>query len=442
MRKEASSCWNGKRPGILEMMLLCCGITATLLAGCAPRKQVPAGQEVETGGKVETPADTITAAKVNPWVPYVPKGYHAISGTNQFFYKNDTVRSKDSTIVFTVNPDLDTGPVEEYVGNLNGLHVFSNDRQVFFSDGRQADFSPFVTSIAIDKAGMKITCRIGCEEITTSLAKLHDCLKRGATRPAFYRRYIPKSNREMSLGPIIIFHAYSDDVPEAVCHFISSLYVHYFSDEPVPTSEASDFAGVADYYGNLWKNILEGWSDFSSLIGLDCQQGLQKVAENERYLTLYYTDWGYVGGIHPNYHSFYITYDKELQKTLTLSDIIEASKLAKLRKAAFTALDNMKKAQWEKGLSYYDGAGYSCCGKSGANVTDQADIDATNMVLQHAALLPQGIVLSYHPYQIGSFAAGEFHALLPYSEIGDCLKIDYKGLTADDMDASRLFKLD
>lgn len=325
MHKEASSCWNGKRPGILEVMLLCCGITATLLAGCAPRKQVPAGQEVETGGKVETPADTVTAAKVNPWVPYVPKGYHAISGTNQFFYKNDTVRSKDSTIVFTVNPDLDTGPVEEY-----------------------------------------------------------------------------------ALGPIIIFHAYSDDVPEAVCHFISSLYVHSFSDEPVPTSEASDFAGVA---------------------------------ENERYLTLFYTDWSYVGGIHPNYHSFYFTYDKELQKILTLSNIIEASKLAKLRKAAFTALVSMK-AQWKEGLSYYDWGGYSCCEKSGANVTDQADIDATNMVLQHAALLPQGIVLSYHPYQIGSFAAGEFHALLPYSEIGDCLKIDYKGLTADDMDASRLFKLD
>jgi hypothetical protein len=35
----------------------------------------------------------------------------------------------------------------------------------------------------------------------------------------------------------------------------------------------------------------------------------------------------------------------------------------------------------------------------------------TFKLLTHFAVLPEGIVLTYHPYQIDCFAAGEYHAV-------------------------------
>lgn len=36
-----------------------------------------------------------------------------------------------------------------------------------------------------------------------------------------------------------------------------------------------------------------------------------------------------------------------------------------------------------------------------------------------------GIVLTYHPYQIDCFAAGEYHAVIPFKEANKCLMFDY-----------------
>ncbi|MFW5523200.1 MAG: RsiV family protein, partial [Segatella copri] len=45
--------------------------------------------------------------------------------------------------------------------------------------------------------------------------------------------------------------------------------------------------------------------------------------------------------------------------------------------------------------------------------------------LTHFAVLPEGIVLTYHPYQIDCFAAGEYHAVIPFKEANRCLMFDY-----------------
>lgn len=44
--------------------------------------------------------------------------------------------------------------------------------------------------------------------------------------------------------------------------------------------------------------------------------------------------------------------------------------------------------------------------------------------LQHIAILPQGIVVSYHPYQIGAFLEGDYHILVPFKNIGEYLLQD------------------
>lgn len=45
--------------------------------------------------------------------------------------------------------------------------------------------------------------------------------------------------------------------------------------------------------------------------------------------------------------------------------------------------------------------------------------------LTHFAVLPEGIVLMYHPYQIDCFAAGEYHAVIPFKDANRCLMFDY-----------------
>lgn len=45
--------------------------------------------------------------------------------------------------------------------------------------------------------------------------------------------------------------------------------------------------------------------------------------------------------------------------------------------------------------------------------------------LQHVAILPEGIVTSYHPYQIGGLSEGDCHILVPFKDVGEYLLQDY-----------------
>lgn len=51
--------------------------------------------------------------------------------------------------------------------------------------------------------------------------------------------------------------------------------------------------------------------------------------------------------------------------------------------------------------------------------------------LQHIAILPQGIVVSYHPYQIGAFLEGDYHILIPFKNIGKYLHQDISFIYSD-----------
>lgn len=46
--------------------------------------------------------------------------------------------------------------------------------------------------------------------------------------------------------------------------------------------------------------------------------------------------------------------------------------------------------------------------------------------LPHFAILPEGAVLTYHPYQIDCFASGEYYAVTPLKDITQYLQCEYK----------------
>lgn len=68
------------------------------------------------------------------------------------------------------------------------------------------------------------------------------------------------------------------------------------------------------------------------------------------------------------------------------------------------------------------------CGDWSDNKSETIPKDKGLIPLQHIAILPQGIVVSYHPYQIGAFSEGDYHILVPFKNIGEYLLQDYSKL--------------
>ena len=68
---------------------------------------------------------------------------------------------------------------------------------------------------------------------------------------------------------------------------------------------------------------------------------------------------------------------------------------------------------------------YSCDDWAGWKGYNEKPFTEKDFPLTHFAVLPEGVVLTYHPYQIDSFGAGEYHAVIPFKDANKCLMFDY-----------------
>ena len=151
--------------------------------------------------------------------------------------------------------------------------------------------------------------------------------------------------------------------------------------------------------------------------------------------------------------SYYITYDKKRQTILTAANAIKPSKLVQLRKEVMLSLKEWHDVLYNEDSSMEDFMQqafsfhtpmfdedlddiwksllvheYECDEWSGWENAIKEEFSLNNFPLPHFALLPEGIVVTYHPYQIDCFAAGEYNALVPYSRANPCLLYDYNEL--------------
>ncbi len=362
-------------------------------------------------------------------------GWSAIEGTDYFVYVSDSiVRSKDGKVSFPVRPD-EFG-VEEYVGCMGDIHVFANPGQVFFSDGRQADFYLSFTEMAVDKEKMQITWQMGCEQFTMSIARLHEMVKRGIPQPQCVRSFRIRINGVESEMNVMKISAYAKRIPQKVACDFSKNMAHCVFEDSIKPYKGADMLSMANYYGKTWKENFEAsWQGEESYPFEIIKVNLQKVTDNARYLTTYYMGNYYYGGAHGAHHSFYTTYDKKLDKILDVSDIVKDDKFAEFREVAYKELLRLKQERTNAGLQEYEGS-YRCCGEG--EFRSELN-EASDLVLQHVAVLPQGISLSYHPYQLGAPWEGEYHVLIPYDKIKACLKFDYSKVKTESFDFYRLF---
>ncbi len=82
-------------------------------------------------------------------------------------------------------------------------------------------------------------------------------------------------------------------------------------------------------------------------------------------------------------------------------------------------------AVWMMSCGHFLYHNYSCDEWAGWNGYNEKAFTEKDFPLTHFAVLPEGIVLTYHPYQIDCFAAGEYHAVIHFKEANKCLMFDY-----------------
>ncbi len=363
-------------------------------------------------------------------------GGKAIKGTDDFVCISDTVvKSKDGKLSFPVRTD-DFG-VDEYVGCMDGVYVFANPCQVFFSDGRQADFYSQFINMEVNKEKMQISWQMGCEKVSMSIAQLYEIVKRGVVQPQCARTFHPTINGVESERNLMTISAYAKRIPQKVVGCFSESVARSAFEDGIQPYKGADISALVHYYGNMWKEKFQAeWQGEESYPFEVIKVYLQKAMDNARYLTTYYMGSYYYGGAHGAYHSFYTTYDKKQDKILEVSDIVKDDRLAEFREVAYKELLRLKLERTNAELHEYQGY-YVCCGEG---EYDCALNSAADLVLQHVAVLPQGLSLSYHPYQLGAPWEGEYHVLIPYDKIKNCLKFDYSKVEAESFDVYRLFE--
>ena len=184
------------------------------------------------------------------------------------------------------------------------------------------------------------------------------------------------------------------------------------------------------------------------------EQGLlteRKVVDCTDYTTCYKTDTC-EGLLHEIPISYYRTYDKKRKVYLTAANIVKPSMMKQFREYVlksikrqydrnhqqpsvwdnflqvvfdFHSIGRMEMNTLEKDDLSLNPSLYNCDKWSGwGNVSAEA-FTLDNFPLPHLAVLPEGIVVSYHPYQIDCFASGEYHAVIPFSQANPYLLYQY-----------------
>ena len=214
-----------------------------------------------------------------------------------------------------------------------------------------------------------------------------------------------------------------------------------------------DMQHSLDDYGVLWEKLCRAEYQIEDTLELrmTCDIKVKKVADCDDYTTYYYWASLYGGGLHDLPREYYITYDKQRGGLLDVNNSVKPAMVQQFRHLALESLKKEYDFCYERENSWEDFThsifsfhcpmidtsgmddvmrsllvhNYSCDDWAGWNGYNEKAFTEKDFPLTHFAVLPEGIVLTYHPYQIDCFAAGEYHAVIPFKEANKCLMFDY-----------------
>lgn len=358
-------------------------------------------------------------------------------------------------------------PFLKYLGQYGKLLSFCNGDTICFSDGKCLGMNED-TSCFPGKVDGMVRFVSGARSIDVSLEELYRYMPSDA-KPStkyFERDYCIKPETEYireGIGfTVDLDIPKSDSQTDAAIRewLMKSVKDDVFSllgrQNEVHVGRADTYQNTVrslDSYGVLWEKLCRNDYQVEDTldISLYCNIRFRHVADTPDYATYYYWATLYEGGIHDMPRSYYITYDKKRQVFLNVSNTVRRSHMVKFRHEVLNMLkqwnDNMcdddvtmesftrhvfsfhtpviDEDDVDEELQPLVMHAYECDAWSGWESAVKENFSYDNFPLPHLALLPEGVVISYHPYQIDCFAAGEYHAVIPYDKISSCLLYDY-----------------
>ncbi len=357
-----------------------------------------------------------------------------------------------------------------YLGKLNDLLLFASFDTICFSDGKCVGLQHCVNWRMPKKEGM-VTLVAGAQTIDASFEELHKAEKTRTTPDSSIERFAhnyhftrdkhrsaePGFSVDLDIpkGDATSDKAIRDWMTAAIRTDIFSLFEENSQDIPVgKCASVKDMRHTLDEYGTLWEKIYdENEMEETLEDGTTCDISVRKVADCDDYTTYHYWASLYNGGLHELPREYYITYDKRRCEFLDVSNSVHPSMMQQFR---HLVLENLKKQydSWHQRESSWDDftnsifsfhctssdleemdkamlsllePNYSCDNWAGWKGYNEVPFTEKDFPLTHFAVLPEGIVLTYHPYQIDCFAAGEYHAVIPFKDANKCLMFDYSG---------------
>lgn len=379
---------------------------------------------------------------------------------------------------------FDDGWGLEYVGQTGNLYAFSTYGTIWFTDGKQVVLQPNTFCTAVGKDG-KLTLWHGAQSISMTLSELYR--QKGTTAATRNVRHLDKSylvtpvneENEVMTGLRVRMDVPLGDGKSdmAIRNWsISAINADVFSllglQDEIPAArcdKAGDMESELDYFGNLWKKLYHcNYDDEEYAARMSCDILIEQIADNNDYVTYYYYDNLDAGGLHGLPRSYYITYDKRKNTFLTADNAIRPAMLRTFRRKM---LDRLKMeydsnygevSSWEDFFSsvasfhspILDLEGlddisrsflqhdYLCDEEGGWSGISANPFTEEDFPLPHLAILPEGVVVTYHPYQIDCFASGEYHVLIPFKDIAGCLNCDYSNSGENTARIERFLKMD
>lgn len=355
-----------------------------------------------------------------------------------------------------------------YVGKWENKLLFASYDTICFSDGRCLGLQKNVYYEA-PKNGKMLTLVDGAQKINVSFAELYDITKGKVTRSdkteeRLKHDYFIKPRNEYESDEVGF--RVDLDVPkgntkaeQAIRQWmIDAIAKDVFSllGEAFPTSNSKTYNEIKsslDKYGTLWEKLCRAeYQDGDALmVSLNCDIKVDKVADCDDYTTYHYWANLYNGGLHEIPHAYYITYDKRRDCLLNVTNSVKPQAMQQFRKLVLKSLKSERDLKYEEGISWEDFTesifsfhcpmietkgmskesksllehNYTCDEWAGWNGYNEVAFTEKDFPLTHFAILPEGIVLTYHPYQIDCFNAGEYHAVIPFKEAAPYLTFDY-----------------
>lgn len=197
----------------------------------------------------------------------------------------------------------------------------------------------------------------------------------------------------------------------------------YFSNNDKYPQQMIDYYG--DIYRDEYKRNIHHTLDYDG--GLRLDQGFEMQAILPNAITYLYTDAVYgAGNVHGAQDCSYVSFDRETGRIITEDDLFISEKKHQVKALVMNEVlkdwSHRFPDLYNTNMGLKELVDFDMAIRLGCNDDTPLEEVIDSFPISHIALLEEGIMFTYLPYEIASFSAGPTWILLTYSVIAEFLK--------------------